>query len=50
MNALVGISLMAGIIVLCRYILSEGHRIESQKKFMKNMKEFDTKKIKNDKK
>tara|TARA_R110000744_G_scaffold186493_1_gene305878 strand:+ start:1652 stop:1810 length:159 start_codon:yes stop_codon:yes gene_type:complete len=41
---------MVFIIVLGRYALSEGQRIESQKKFMKNMNEFDLNRIKNDKK
>ena len=36
--------------MLGRYAISEGQRIESQKKFMKNMDEFDSKKTKNDKK
>lgn len=35
-------------ILLGRYALTEGQRIESQKKFMKNMKDFDIKKTKNE--
>ena len=31
-------------ILLGRYALAEGQRIESQKKFVKNMKDFDNKK------
>jgi len=38
------------VTILCRYILTEGQRIESQKKFLKNMDEFDAKKVENDKK
>jgi divalent metal cation (Fe/Co/Zn/Cd) transporter len=37
-------------ILLGRYALAEGHRIESQKKFMRDMEKFDNKKIKNEKK
>ena len=32
--------------LLGKYAITEGHRIEQQKKFMKNMKNFDTKKKK----
>ena len=39
--------LVFGITVLFgRYAIAEGHRIERQKKFMKNMKEFDSKRSK----
>ena len=31
------------IALLGRYAIAEGQRVESQKKFMKNMKEFDKK-------
>ena len=34
-------------ILLGRYALAEGRRVESQKKFMKNMNGFDSKKQKN---
>ena len=34
-------------IIVGRYTLAEGRRVESQKKFMKNMNEFDLKKQKN---
>jgi len=37
----IGITFLLG-----RYALAEGRRIESQKKFMKNMNEFDMKKHK----
>ena len=37
------IAVIAITILLGRYALSEGQRIENQKKFMKNMKNFDTK-------
>ena len=35
-------------ILLGRYALAEGQRIESQKKFMKDMNDFDSKKNKNE--
>ena len=35
-------------ILLGRYALREGQRIESQKKFMKDMNDFDSKKNKNE--
>ena len=41
---------MVFVIVLGRYAIAEGQRIESQKKFMKNMDKFDTNKTKNEKK
>ena len=50
MEVVICIFAMVFVIALCRYILAEGQRIENQKKFMKNMNDFDTKKIKNDKK
>ena len=37
-------------ILLGRYALSEGQRVERQKKFMKDMEDFDSKKAKNEKK
>jgi len=50
MGTLTFLAVMAVTLLLGRYALAEGRRIESQKKFMKNMNEFDTKKTKNDKK
>jgi len=50
MEVVICIFVMVVVITLGRYILSEGQRMESQKKFMKNMNEFDEKKIKNDRK
>ena len=41
MGGLIFVVVMAFIIVLGRYAISEGQRIESQKKFMKNMNNFD---------
>ena len=47
-----GIITVVGILVLLicvgRYCLVEGQRIESQKKFMKNMNEYDSGRSKND--
>jgi hypothetical protein len=40
MGILICIFVMALIIVLGRYALSEGRRIESQKRFMKNMNDY----------
>ena len=34
---------IVAIALLGRYAIAEGQRVESQKKFMKNMKEFDKK-------
>lgn len=39
---------MIAIVLLGRYALTEGRRIESQKKFMKNMNDYDTGRSKND--
>ena len=50
MEVVVCIFVMVFVITLGRYILAEGQRIESQKKFMKNMDKFDTNKTKNEKK
>ena len=50
MDLLLCIFVVGLTVILCRYIMSEGYRIDRHKKFMKNMDEFDTKKIKNDKK
>ena len=38
------ISVIVGTMLLGRYAIREGHRIERQKKFMKNMENFDKKK------
>ena len=38
------IVVMVITVLLGRYALAEGHRIEQQKKFMKNMKNFDKRK------
>jgi len=35
---------IAVTVLLGRYAIAEGHRIEQQKKFMKNMKKFDKRK------
>tara|TARA_B100000287_G_C20304575_1_gene651299 strand:- start:482 stop:619 length:138 start_codon:yes stop_codon:yes gene_type:complete len=44
MGTLILLAVIAGIILLGRYAITEGHRIERQKKFMKNMEEYDSKK------
>ena len=49
MGILILLAVIAAIVLLGRYALAEGHRIEAQKKFMKNMNNFDTKKTRNDK-
>ena len=38
------IIVIVGIVLLGRYAIVEGQRIESQKKFMRNMNNFDKKK------
>ena len=38
------IVVIAVTVLLGRYAIAEGHRIEQQKKFMKNMKKFDKRK------
>lgn len=43
------IAVMIITILLGRYALSEGRKIESQKKFMRDMENFDGKKNKNEK-
>tara|TARA_R110002167_G_scaffold284069_1_gene489271 strand:- start:1426 stop:1608 length:183 start_codon:yes stop_codon:yes gene_type:complete len=48
MNMLILIGVMIAIVLLGRYALTEGRRIESQKKFMKNMNDYDTGRSKND--
>ena len=44
MGTLIVIVVIGVTILLGRYALAEGRRIESQKKFMKNMNEYDNKK------
>jgi hypothetical protein len=48
MGTLIFLAVMAVIILLGRYALAEGHRIESQKKFMKNMNNYESGRSKND--
>ena len=50
MEVVICIFVMVFVIVLGSYAIAEGQRIESQKKFMKNMDKFDTNKTKNEKK
>ena len=44
MNTIIFIVIMTITVILGRYAIAEGQRIESQKKFMKNMNNFDKKK------
>lgn len=44
MGTLIFIAVIGVTILLGRYALAEGRKIESQKKFMKNMNEYDNKK------
>jgi len=37
------LAIITGIILLGRYAIREGQRIESQKKFMRDMEEYDKK-------
>tara|TARA_B110000196_G_C20794100_1_gene496951 strand:- start:46 stop:198 length:153 start_codon:yes stop_codon:yes gene_type:complete len=46
MNTVIFIAIMVIAVLLGRYALAEGQRIESQKKFMKNMNKFDSNKNK----
>ena len=46
MNTLIFIAIIVITILLGRYALAESQRIESQKKFMKNMDKFDSNKKK----
>ena len=48
MGTLIFIAVIGVIILLGRYAIREGQRIESQKKFMKNMNEYDSGRSKND--
>ena len=43
MTTLILISVIVGTYYLGRYAIAEGHRIERQKKFMKDMENFDKK-------
>jgi len=47
MGILILLAVIAGIILLGRYAIAEGHRIERNKRFLKDFKEFDKNKIKN---
>ena len=44
MNTIIFIVVIVAIVLLGRYAIAEGQRIESQKKFMRNMNNFDKKK------
>ena len=46
MSTLIFIAIIVITILLGRYAIAEGQRIESQKKFMKNMDKFDSNKNK----
>ena len=46
MEVFVFIGVIVVVILLGRYAISEGQRLESQKRFMKNMNEFDSRKNK----
>jgi len=48
MGTLILLAVMALLILLGRYALAEGHRRESQKKFMKNMNNYESGRSKND--
>ena len=39
MSTLILLAVIAGIILLGRYAIAEGHRVERNKKFMKNLEE-----------
>jgi|TARA_R110001583_G_scaffold9061_1_gene42740 hypothetical protein len=41
MNIVILIAVITMIVLLGRYILTEGHRLEQKKKFMKNINNFD---------
>ena len=43
MSTIIFIVVMVITVLLGRYAIAEGQRAERQKKFMKNMKNFDTK-------
>jgi len=46
MEVFVFIGVIVVVILLGRYAIAEGQRLESQKRFMKNMNEFDSRKNK----
>ena len=46
MGTLILLAVIAGTIILGRYAIAEGQRVERQKKFMKDMENFDNNKIK----
>ena len=48
MTTLIVIAVILGIYFLGKYAIEEGIRVERQKKFMKNMNEFDSGRSKND--
>ena len=48
MTTLILIAVILGIYFLGKYAIEEGIRVERQKKFMKNMNEFDSGRSKND--
>ena len=48
MKTLIVIAVILGIYFLGKYAIEEGIRVERQKKFMKNMNEFDSGRSKND--
>ena len=41
MNTIICIVIMVITVILGRYAIAEGHRIEKQKRFMKDMENFD---------
>ena len=48
MSTLILITVIVVTFYIGRYAIREGQRIESQKRFMKNMNEFDSGRSKND--
>ena len=48
MTTLILIAVILGIYFLGKYAIEEGVRVERQKKFMKDMNEFDSGRSKND--
>ena len=48
MTTLIVMAVILGIYFLGKYAIEEGIRVERQKKFMKNMNEFDSGRSKND--
>jgi len=41
MNIVILMAVVTMVILLGRYVLAEGHRLEQKKKFIKNMNNFD---------